>query len=179
MKRTTMSLLSVAIALVLFSGCKDLLDVEKDFIFEKEIVVKGNPLTFMSENFVDLTEDNDLVDEYGDKIKEMDIEQVRYWVKSHNGTATQALTTGTLKVANADNTDPQTIVSLQQIVFSTLIQNPQVLQMNPAGVNKLNKKIKEPPHTFTLFLDGTLNEGPADFVVVFEFSGRMTANPLN
>lgn len=179
MKKLVLSLMPVAIALVFLSGCKDIFDVEKDFVFEKEIVIKGNPLTFSSENFVDLTEDNDLVDEYGDKIKEMDIEQVRYWVKSQTGSATQALTTGTLKVANADKSDPQTIVSLQQIVVSSLLQNPQVLQMNPSGANKLGAKIKEPPHTLTLILDGILNEGPADFVLVFEFSGRMTANPLN
>ncbi len=171
--------MSVAIALVFLSGCKDLFDVEKDFVFEREIIVKGNPLTFSSENSVDLPKENDLVDEYGDKIRKMDIEQVRYWVKSHTGSATQTLTIGTLKVANADKSDPQTIVSLQQIVLSSLLQNPQVLQMNPLGANKLGTKIKEPPHTLTLILDGTLNEGPADFVVVFEFSGKMTANPLN
>ncbi len=173
-----LSLFCLLLPFMVMTGCKDLLDVTEDFSFEHEFLVEGSSLSFSRSEVIDLMEKSDVLEEYGDKLKQIDIKKVEYWLKTHPGGGNQKLVSGSLKVGDAAGAGLTTVASIQDQFLSMLFDNPHVLALNNDGVVKMNFLIKEAPHQLTLALDGTLNEGPLGFIIVFKFSGTLTANPL-
>jgi hypothetical protein len=173
------SIVFVISLLVLFTGCKDLFDIEEDFSFQQEFVVRGNPLSYSESEVVDLNDKSSVVKEHADKIRNSNIKEIRIWVKSHNGSQDQSVVSASLTVAEADGSGPATIASMQNQNLFSLLGQPQLLVLNKQGTDKLNDLIQHAPNTLMVTFSGLLNEGPADFVVVVEFSGTLTANPLN
>ncbi len=178
MKAKSLSLFFLLLPFLVMTGCKDLLDVTEDFSFEHEFLIEGSSLSFSKSEAIDLMEKSEVLDEYGDKLKQIDIKKVEYWLKSHPGGGNQMLVTGSLKVGDAAGAGLTTVAGLQDQVLPMLLDNPHVLGLNNDGAVKMNFLIKEAPHRLTLALDGTLNEGPLGFIIVFKFSGTLTANPL-
>lgn len=172
--------LVVFLAIIGFTllSCSDALDVDRDFAFSHEVVVSGDESTYFSSDLIDLREEVDVIDEYGDKIKEIDIKRIDVRVVRHNGPADQQITQARIEIADADGAGPVEISSLEQVLISTLMDAPQTLDLNAEGLSKLNRLIKNSPHNLRLVLVGEINEAPADFTVKFDFEGRMVANPL-
>lgn len=159
-------------------SCSDALDVNRDFSFSHEVDVSGDENTYFSSDLIDLREEVDVIDEYGDKIKEIDIKRIDVSITRHNGPADQKITQARIEIADADGTGPVEISSLEQVDISTLISAPQTLELNEDGLSKLNRLIKNAPHNLRLVLVGEINEAPADFTVKFDFEGKLVANPL-
>ncbi len=157
----------------------DLFDVNETFTFEHEFVVYAEEASVQMTSLLDLTEKDDLIDQYGSKIKEIEVQGVKYWLKTFNGSEEQMLNTLHLQVANPDGSDKKTMVQLENIVLHQLVNNPASLPIDTEGVSKLEDLVEIPPHTLMYFLDVNLNEVPADFTIVFEVTAKMTANPLN
>ena len=179
--RTFTTLPFIAIfGLFLLNSCdEDLFDITETFTFEHEFVVFEQDDSFQEFISINLSQKETLIEQYGSKIKKIEIQEVKYHLKAHNGSQEQKLVNLSLKSANADGSDPRNIVELQDVVLSGLLNNPTVLNVNAQGIQKLNNLIETPPHTFGLFMEAQVDETPADFTVVFTFRTRMTANPLN
>lgn len=180
MKSTRVLVLLAAFTFIAFTSCGDLLDVTKSFTFEHEFVVfESNAESFDEAAQVAMTEKESLINDYGSKIKKIEIEEVRYWLKAHNGSGEQMFSSIVLDVANHDGTDTKNIINIQDLVLANLLNNPTVLSFNDQGIKKLEGLIKSPPHNFSLNLSGGANEVPLDFTVVFQFKVKMVANPIN
>lgn len=160
------------------TSCSDALDVNRDFSFSHEVDIIGDESTYFSSDLVDLKEEVDVIDEYGDNIKEIDIQRIDVSIVRHNGPADQNITQARIEIADADGTGPVEISSLEQVDISALINSPQTLELNEDGLSKLNRLIKNSPHDLRLVLVGEINEAPADFTLKFDFEGKMVANPL-
>ncbi len=177
MKKYILLALFAALAF-LFAGCEDLLDVEETFTFTYSFSVDTDEHAFSGSQLINLSDDVDLIGEYGSKIKEVKIESVSFWLTEFSGTDTQSIESGSLKVSDADGENVQPITTLNGHYLHELLDNPQNLDINEAGVNLLNELAENPPHSFQLHADIEVNEGPLDFTAVFEFTARMVANPL-
>ncbi len=158
---------------------EDLLDVNETFTFEHEFEVYSEETSTQLTSLLDLAEEQDLIDEYGSKIKNIEVQNVKYWLKAFNGSEEQMLNTLQLQVANPDGTDPHSMVQLENIALHQMVNNPTNLPIDTEGVSRLEDLIEIPPHSLMYFLDVSINEVPADFTVVFEVTAKMTANPLN
>ena len=168
------------VSLFFFVACDDdLLDVTESFTFETEFVVFSGEPSYNDNRVVDLAQDQSLINQYGSKIKKIEVESVRYWLKAHEGSENQLLEVLTLNVADADGTDVKSIIQLENVVLAQLLNNPTDLSLNSSGVSKLETLAQEPPHQFLYLLEATANEVPLDFTIVFEVTAKMTANPLN
>lgn len=167
------------LSLMLFYSCEDLLDVEETFTFEQEFVVNTPLHGFSQQQLYDLAAVVDVIDEYSDKIKEVKIQDVRFWLTTHQGSEEQSFTGGSLMVSDPAGGAPVEIASLGGHNLKALLNNPTALDYNNAGVSLLGDLAGEPPHRFILHADGSFNEGPLDFTLKMEFTAKMVANPLN
>ena len=166
-------------SIFLLQACDDgLLDVVETFTFTHEFPVVAAETSFNTDDLINLSQES-LINEYGSKIKKIEIEEVKYWVKNFEGNDTQELTNLELSVADPDGTDSKHIAHLQNIALSSLIDTPTDLAINNEGKEKLEYNVKNPPHSFSYLLDLAVNEGPASFTLAVEVRVRMTANPLN
>jgi len=174
--------LALAIGLFFFTACdeaEDLLDVTETFTFDQEFVVDTEHHEFSHEELFDLAADVDLIDDYGNKIKEVTIQEVTFWLTAHQGDPGQTMEGGSLLVSDPGDGNPVEIATMGTHVLQDLLDNPTELDLNNAGVELLGDLAAEPPHRFTLHADASFNEGPLDFTLMVEFTARMTANPLN
>jgi hypothetical protein len=166
--------------LMFFQSCgDDLFDIAETVTFEHEFVVNAGSASYSETQVVDLSEDNELIGKYGSKIKDIEVESIRYWLKAHNGSATQEVTRLNIKVANADATDAKSLIDLQNSVLAELVNNPTFLDINVEGVMKLENLATNAPHSFSYLINVEGNEVPYDFTLVVEVKAKMTANPLN
>ncbi|MFW5687756.1 MAG: hypothetical protein ACOCXV_02405, partial [Bacteroidota bacterium] len=157
----------------------DILDVTESFTFQHEFVIYSNQASFTDTALVNLGVDHPLIEEYGSKIKQIEVQSIKYWLIAHNGSDEQMLNTLTLRVANADGTDARDVVALENIALHQLLNNPTDLTIIPEGRSKLEDLVELPPHAFEYSIESSINEVPADFTLVFEVTAKMTANPLN
>lgn len=165
---------------MLFQSCDDdLFDITESITFEHEFVVNSSDASYAQTMVVDLSEDNELIGKYGSKIKDIEVESIRYWLKAHNGSATQAVTRLNVRIANADATDVKNLIGLQSLVLAELVNNPTLLDINVEGVIKLENLATNSPHSFSYLINVEGNEVPYDFTLVVEVKAKMTANPLN
>lgn len=180
MKTSFLTPVLALLGLFMLSSCdEDLFDVTETFTFEHEFVVYENDDSFLEFESVNLSQKETLIDDYGSKIKKIEILEVKYHLKAHQGSEEQKVINFSLYASNPDGTDEKNIVDLQNVVLHDLLFNPTVLDVNTDGVQKLGGLIENPPHTFGIKLMGQVDETPTDFTVVFSFKARMTANPLN
>ncbi len=165
--------------LFILQACDDdLLDITENFKFTHEFTVDSDESVFAMSEVVNLAEKVSVIDDYGNKIKSIEIQKVNYWLKAFDGPQGQTLTNGVLSVANADGSDIKIIATLQDVVLEDLLNNKTELPVNADGIDKLANRIKNPPHTFSFSLTGVVDEEPLDFTVAFEFEVKMVANPL-
>ncbi len=166
--------------LLFFQACDDdLLDVTETFTFEHEFVIYDDEATAEQTAVVDLSEDESLISQYGSKIKDIEIQSVKYWLKAHNGSEEQQFNSVVLNVANTDGTDVQSMVAMENVLLHSLLNNPTDLSIGTPGILKLENLVENDPHAFMYIFEASLNEAPADFTIVFEVKAKMTANPLN
>jgi hypothetical protein len=166
--------------LLFFSSCDDnLFDITETITFKHEFVVNSPDVSYAETMVIDLSEDNELIGKYGSKIKDIEVESIRYWLKAHNGSATQAVTRLSVKIGNADATDAKSLINLQNSVLSQMVNNPAFLDINVEGVMKLENQATNAPHSFSYLINVEGNEVPYDFTLVVEVKAKMTANPLN
>lgn len=173
-------LLPIITGLFMLSSCdEEIFDINETFTFEHEFAIFATEATVLESEVIDLAAKEVLIEKYGSKIKSIEIESVRYWLKRHEGAPGQTLQSSYLRVANPDGSDVNEIAALNNVVLANLMNNPTTLNSNTQGITKLAGLIETPPHSFTLIYGATLSEVPADFTIVFEFKAKMTANPLN
>lgn len=177
MKKFILVLLFAPLAF-LFTSCEDLLDVEETFTFTYSFSVDTDENAFSGSQLINLSDDVNLIAEYGDKIKEVTIENVSFWLTEFNGPDTQKIESGSLQVSDASDENVQLIAALGSHLLHELLDSPETLDISQAGLNLLNELAENPPHSFRLHADIEVNEGPLDFTAVFEFTARMVANPL-
>ena len=175
-------LMALPLALLLTTACdevEEMLDVSETFTFDQEFVVDTEQHSFAHEELFDLAADVDLIDDYGNKIKEVTIQEVKFWLTAHQGDPGQTMEGGSLLVSDPGNGNPVEIATMGTHVLQDLLDNPTELDLNNAGVELLGDLAADPPHRFTLHAEASFNEGPLDFTLMVEFTARMTANPLN
>jgi len=165
--------------LFIFSGCEeDLLDVSQDFDYEQEIEVYTTDTVMMVTEVVDMAQYSDLIEKYGDNIKDVSVSDVQYWLTQFEGNDTQEIIISSLKVANEDGSDEVLIAEIQDQNLSALKDNPTDLTVEQAGVDQMAELIKNSPHKFQLIFNTACNEGPLNFTVKFKFKVSFTANPI-
>jgi hypothetical protein len=180
MKAKMFLLLMAAATLFMVYSCEDdLLDITETFEYEAEMVILTDQTTYTITQDIDLADSVDLINEYSDKIKNIEIEEVTYWITAFNGTEEQVLTEATLIVANLSGDDPKVIAAIEDKMLMDLVDTPTDLEVNQEGVDRLAALIETPPHSFKLTFTSEANEGPMDFTAHFKFKFKMTANPLN
>lgn len=180
MKSKIVVLMMAVAALFLVYGCEDdLLDITEEFEYETEMVVFSNDMTYTISQNIDLADSVDLINEYGDKIKDIEIVEVKYWLTAHQGSEEQLITEATLKVADQGLTNQKTIATIEDQLLHVLVGNQTNLDVNQEGIDKLADLIENPPHKFNLTFTSAANEAPLDFTIKFWFKIKMTANPLN
>ncbi len=167
--------------LLLFSltACEDLLDVEERFSFTERYIVDTSQSSFDQTANMDLAANVDLIDEYGDKIKDVQVEKVEFWLEAFSGGEQQRFLSGSLSVAEDDGSDMKNIATLGEYTLQDLLNTPHELTPSSAGIEKLGTLAEESPHRFQLIMDADFNEGPLDFTVVVKVTAMMVANPLN
>lgn len=177
--RNNMIMFIGAIALTFgLTSCKDILDVERDFSFTYELKLDSESNQYYSAELIDFREEVKVIKDYGDNIKRVDIKEITLWIRDHQGSSDQIIAEAEVFVANTDGSEPILISSLENQPMASIIQSPIPLNLNDSGINKLNRLIRQSPHSLQFILSGQLNESPAKFTAVFDFEGRMVANPL-
>jgi len=179
--KTRFFIFILAIGSIFFlNSCEEgLLDFSDTFDYEYEVTVLTTGDTSFSETaVVDLAEQSDLIAQYGDKIKSIEIQEVKYWLTSFTGDDDQKIIEASLKVANEDGTDQKTITTIQDQDLKPLLNSETDLEVIQEGVDKMAGLIKEPPHKLQLAYNTACNKGPLNFTVRFKFSIKMVANPL-
>lgn len=177
MKGKTVSLiLGLLVVSTGFFSC-DLLDVEKEFWLEHTFPVQGNNANFNENYLLDAAAESDVIEEYADLIKSIEILEVTYEVTYHNGSATQQINTATLSVSDASGGGQEVIGTVANQNLASLLNNVQTLAINQDGVDRAADLIKNAPHSLLLNLAGSANETPLDFKVKFRFKVKMVANP--
>jgi len=165
--------------LFLLNSCEDNpLDISEDFTYEQEFQVYTTDTAMMVVEVVDMAAYSDLIDKYGDKITEVSISDVKYWLTAFNGDDDQKILEASVEIANADGSDTTMIAEITDQNLQALLDNPTDLTVNQAGIDKMAELIKESPHTFQLIYNNSCNKGPLDFTVKFQFKVSFTANPL-
>ena len=164
-----------------FTSCEDdLLNINEDFYYSSEMQVFTTDTVMMVSEVVNMTDQSDLINEYKDKIQEVEITEVKYWLTAHDGSDTQEIIEATLKVAAEDGSGEELIASFENQVLANLLgeENAQDATIEQAGINRMATLIKDDPYTFQLQYNTACNEGPLNFTVKFQFKVKMTANPL-
>ncbi len=180
MKKISLILLAVLGLFMVHSCDDDLLDIEENFDFEVEFLVDTDAISFDASQTVDLANDVNLIYQYGDKIKEIIIEEITFWLKDDfTGNEEQMLNGGVLRVTDPDDENWLDIVNMSDVLLHELVEEPTELDFEQAGVNKLGNLAAEHPHKFTLDFAADFNEAPLYFTMVFKFKAKMVANPLN
>lgn len=165
----------------LFQSCEDsILDINEDFYYSSEMQVFTTDTAMMVTEVVDMTSQSDVINQYKDQIKSIEITDVKYWLTDHTGSDTQKIVEATLKVAAQDGSGEQLIATMNDKVLANLVgeENAQELPVEQAGIDRMAELIKNDPYKFQLIYNTACNEGPLNFTVKFQFKVKMTANPL-
>lgn len=170
-----------AFAMFFFASCEDLLDVEEQFSFSVEFPVEANETSFSASELFDLSDEVDLIDEYGDLIKDVNLDEIQVQITAYEGDIDVEIDMGVLSVSEADGSNMQVIASIGSFNLLDLVDNPTDIDLNAAGVALLGDLAENPPHQLMLHYSLELSEAdlPLNFVVKFEFTATMVANPLN
>lgn len=178
--KTRFILLFAVAALFASTGCEDdLLDITEEFEFEREIEVSTTDTAMTVVEVIDMSEQSSIIEEYSDQIESIEITEVKYWLTFHDGDDDQEITDASLKVADDSGSNEETIAQIQDKNLSQLVDNPTELQLQDAGIDKMEELIENPPHIFQLIYNTACNKGPLEFKVKFQFKIKMVASPLD
>jgi len=179
MKKYLLIISLAGLAMACLVSCEDLLDVEETFSFEHEFAVNTNETSFSSSDVVDLSASSDVIGDYGDKIKEIRVEELEIRLRRFNGSETQLLESASIVIAEPDGSGKSTIAQMDDLFLHSLLNSPIVLQTEKNGRDSMEELATSPPHRFRMYLHASVDEGPADFTAVVKVTATMVANPLN
>ncbi len=176
--RIFISFLAIAGIFILNSCEEDVLDITEDFYYEQEIEVSTGDSTMTVVEVVDMAAYSDLIAQYGDKIQDIEISEVKYWLTFFEGEDDQEIVEASLKVANGDGSGETLIAEVLNQNLQALLDTPTELPVQQAGLDKMADLIQASPHVFQLSYNNTCNKGPLNFKIKFQFKVALTANPL-
>ena len=168
----------IALACLSFIFACEKLDVNEEFYLEYQLVVSQTGTEFDKTDILDVTAQSDIIDQYKDKIKKIEILEAKYLLTYFAGPETQQLNTATLTVADEAGQGVEEIATVTNVNLSSLLNSEHDLPVNAAGIDRLAQLIKEPPHKVQFHYHAVANMGPLAFTVKFKFRVRMTASPL-
>jgi hypothetical protein len=178
--KPTLLMMFAAIALLWLQSCEsDVLDISETFTYENEFTIYTTDTVSTIVQTVDMAEKSSIISEYGNKIKSIEITDVTYWLTMHQGADDQKIVEAHLQVSDLSDEGMTTIAALSNVNLSQLVDNPENLSVDQAGLDRMEELIKNSPHSFKLTYTNACNEAPLDFTVKFIFKIKMTANPLN
>jgi hypothetical protein len=179
MKNLLILISAILSSMVLFSSCEEeMFDVSETFTFEHDFVVSSESNTFNNSKSVNLTEESALMAQYVSTLKDVEVESVRYWIKSYKGTKEQTVTSIIVQVANADGTGAKNAIDLKDVPLQGLLNNPKFLDVDTEGILKLEELAKIDPFTFSYVFNVESTETPIEFTLSVEVVARLTTNPL-
>jgi hypothetical protein len=177
MKKVVFLSVVFILAMSINIGC-DKLDIVEELTLDIEFVANSSTADFTSDALLDADSLSDVIAEYSNKIKDIEVLEATYQIISVGGTnqATK-INSSTLTVADETGAGEEIItnVSNQDIVYMSA---PQPLTLDPAGVARFEELMTNSPHRALLKNTGTAEGAPVDFRVKFVFKVKMTANPL-
>jgi hypothetical protein len=164
-------------ALSINIGC-EALDVTEEITFEVEFAAFSDVADFSATELLDADSLSDVIEEYDQLIKDIELLEVTYQITSvgDSNEATK-IVTSTLSVADEFGAGEEIIGSVTNQDIATL-PTPLPLPLNQAGIDRFEELIKNPPHRGLIKNIGNADGAPVDFIVVFGFKIKMTANPL-
>lgn len=159
----------------------ELLDVEESFSFSIELPVIADESDISATMVIDLSDRVEVIDDYGDLIKEVNLDHIYFQIVDFEGDIDISVDAGSLYVMEVDGSNQQLITNIGELNLLDLVDNPTELELSEAGVNLLGELAKTPPHSFMLQYELQLDEEslPITFTAEFEFHATMVANPLN
>jgi hypothetical protein len=173
-------LMLAALAMIWLQSCEsDVLDITESFTYENEFTVYSTDTVSTIVQTVDMAAQSSIIKDYGDKIKSIEITEVTYWLTMHQGADDQKIIESRLQVSDLSDQGMATIATLSDMNLSQLVNNPQNLPVDQAGLDRMEELIKNSPHSFKLTFNNACNKAPLDFTVKFSYKIKMTANPLN
>ncbi len=173
--------LCIAVAgFFMLQSCEDsLLDVNQTFTYANEFHVQTTvDSSFSISEVVDLASQDSIIAEYGNKIKEIKVTQVKYWLTTFEGSDNQKIKEATLKVADQNGGGMLTMATITDQNLKALLNTPTALTVNQDAISSLQELIKNSPHKFMLNFNNSCNADSLNFTMNFEFTIEMVANPL-
>ncbi len=177
MKKSIFLSIILMFAFTINIGC-DKLDVTKNLELEIEFVANSSNADYEDSEIFDASENSSVIEEYGDKITDIEITEVTVWLTSFNGPAGQKIVFNALTVADENGDGEEAISTIADQDLASLLDSPIPLTVNQAGIDRFAELIKESPHKALIKNVGSTDSSPIDFVCVFKFKVKMTANPL-
>jgi hypothetical protein len=178
--KTKLFVLFIAVAgIFMLQSCEDtLLDFNQTLTYTYEVPVISVDSVFSITEVIDLASQDSVINEYGNLIKEINIQEVKYWLTAFEGDDDQTIIEATLKVADENGAGTQTITTISNQNLKALLNTPTVLAVNQDAINSMQELIKNAPHKFQLSFNNSCNKKPLHFTVKFEFTYELVANPL-
>ena len=177
MKKSIVLSMILFLALGLMTGCSKL-DITEEFDIEITFVANSSTAAYDDEVVFDATESSDIIADYANKIKEIEILDVTVRLTSFSGPDDQKIILNTLSVANEDGDGETTVGTVADVLLKPLLDTEMPVTIEQAGIDRFCELIKDSPHKALVMNAGSASSVPIDFVCVFTFRVKMTANPL-
>ena len=177
MKKGVFLTVLISLVITMNIGC-DKLDIIKDLELEIEFAANSSNADYEDSEIFDASENSSVIEEYGDKITNIEITEVTVWLTSFNGPEGQKIVFNALTVADENGNGEEAICTISDQDLASLLNSPIPLTVNQAGIDRFAELIKESPHKALIKNVGSADSSPIDFVCVFKFKVKMTANPL-
>lgn len=177
MKKSILLSLVLFLALGLMTGCSKL-DITEEFDIEITFIANSTTAAYDDKIVFDATESSDIIADYADKIKEIEILNVTVRLTSFNGPDDQEIVLNTLSVASESGEGETTVGTVSDVLLKPLLDTEMPVTIEQAGIDRFCELIKDSPHKALVSNVGTASSEPIDFVCVFTFEVKMTANPL-
>jgi hypothetical protein len=178
MKTMTKLFVLLAAVILLSPGCekaKDLLDVKFDADFKSDLNIDvpagARSATFSESATIDPQSNTDFA-EYGSKIKEIEIKEVKATILAINKSV--VLESADLSVTSGDMTPANWSFSNE-----TLTVGKELTLDNNNGQWDNVQAILNTQNAFTTAISGTVSEDDVQFTIQIEIKTSVTANPLD
>lgn len=178
MKKLGLLFFTSIIVLFAFQSCEEALDITQEFELTQEIPVVSETATIDTNALFDASAGSTYIQDYGDKIKTIEIIEAYYSLTSFTGPDDQKINNAVLKVSDESGAGEVNLATITDQNLKELTTTEKTLPINQAGVDKLAELIKTPPHKAKLWLVGEASSAPVIFTVKLKFKVKMVANPL-
>jgi hypothetical protein len=173
-----LSLTITVLTVLSFIFACEKLDVNEEFYLEYQVTVSQTGAAFDQTDVLDISSESSLINQYKDKIKNIEILEATYLLTYFVGPADQQINTATLTVADETGQGVEEIATVTNVNLQSLLNSEHNLTVNAPGIDRLAQLVKDSPNKVQLHLYGTANTGPLAFTIKFRFKVKMTANPL-